>query len=400
MDIGFSSIIHVRTELPFPLVLPSSEILFCWEPKANVAAFIPEGIVGSVQWHRCCGFLTPEEVYGESPLDQDESVYLSRPYRMSSHLKNRSSNLVTAQLLPGKNGGFIEARPYTVSNLFLLDYEKNINTEEVLSRATESINNIIGVHQLLSIDPLLRPIKIEGDAGVSLIMKASVPEGLTKATPIEILKKLTTFEFSNADGGPIIPTNSIEDLLGHKLGADGLIQLSKLVRTKKPTELFHELFLSSIRKLKRGSAALAIIDAQSAFETAVASMLRDALKEEKLRDEQIDKQFSKELHLLKLRLKKIDEIAGRYTKERFLGSTTGNNWDKCLYKLRNEIVHGGKRSISFTEGKKGIVAGLKAVKYLHNLCPLFARKVMWAENALDLPHIRETAGRLSRFIEY
>jgi len=111
------------------------------------------------------------------------------------------------------------------------------------------------------------------------------------------------------------------------------------------------------------------------------------------------------LHLLQRRLRELDNLALEYANTTggrcnpFLDSDSEREWRECLYDLRNEIVHGGRRSTAFDETKRAIIAGLKAVNYLHGMCPHFERNFMWAGEALELHHLSESAGRLFRLFE-
>jgi hypothetical protein len=42
---------------------------------------------------------------------------------------------------------------------------------------------------------------------------------------------------------------------------------------------------------------------------------------------------------------------------------------------------------TFEETKRAIIAGLKALNYLHGMCPHFERNFMWAGQALELQHL-------------
>jgi hypothetical protein len=205
----------------------------------------------------------------------------------------------------------------------------------------------------------------------------------------------------------VVGANTLTDLVGNKPSEEGLGLYYKLVREEHRLELFHQLIFSAIRRLKRREMALAVIDAQSGFESAVASMLKDGLRAKGWTDAKIDGtlRFRGHLHFLQPRLQELDKIAEAYMSpisepfKPFSGSDTETEWRENLYNLRNEIVHGGRRTTTFEETKSAIVSGLKAVNYLHGMCPYFARSFMWTDQALELKHLDESAGRLFRLFE-
>jgi hypothetical protein len=83
----------------------------------------------------------------------------------------------------------------------------------------------------------------------------------------------------------------------------------------------------------------------------------------------------------------------------FAKSAAYARWKDDLYRLRNQIVHTGLREVSFDLAKRGLIAGLHAVDAINDLAPVFARSMRWSGDALDLPHIQQSAGRLSRLFE-
>lgn len=404
MTKNFRSIIHVRWELPFPILLPS-HAFFCWEPKEEVAVFVPEGHVGSLQWNRMCSLCLPEVVFGEKPLAQDPNMFSKHDYKLASVNSKSKKRVFTAELLHGPNGGFIEAKPYTVANIFLCTSSPDsINDKSITLRANAVLNNIIDIYRLLSLDPLLRPINEDTDHYYTIISEATLPKHLHNLSAREILTHIEEMTFGGEMGkGRVnkIGIDSFEDLKGNKLSSENIEFFNKAIQFEHQLELFHQLIFSAIRRLKRKEGALAIIDAQSSFESAVASMLKDGLHSKGWNDEDIKSafEFKGRFHLLIHRLIQLEEIANEFNKINFFKSDAEREWRLYLYDIRNEIVHGGKREVSFDEAKRGIVSGLKAIRFLNDMCPLFERKNMWSMKTLELPHIQKTSGRLSRIFE-
>jgi hypothetical protein len=203
-----------------------------------------------------------------------------------------------------------------------------------------------------------------------------------------------------------IGLNSFDDLLsGPVLPAGTVSLLASLMRAPQGLELFHQLVLSAIRRLKRGEHAFAILDAQSAFESFVAVLVVESLGRQGRTPPDIDREMAPggAFHTLQRRLQHLDRVAATRTagtpSGAFLGSPDEKRWRADLYSLRNRIIHGGIRDISFPEAKSAIVVGLHAIAAIQALAPEFSRTMTWAGSALDLPHIKQSAGRLSRLFE-
>jgi hypothetical protein len=163
---------------------------------------------------------------------------------------------------------------------------------------------------------------------------------------------------------------------------------------------------SAIRRLKRNENALAVLDAQSAFETLVAVLVVESLRNQGQTPEQIEVEMAARgrVHTLQRRLEELDRIAAAQTPvnlqpRRFLGSPEETRWRSALYGLRNRIVHEGIRIVPFAEAKDALVAGLHAIHSIQSLIPAFNRAMTWSGAALDLGHIQPSAGRLSRLFE-
>ena len=110
------------------------------------------------------------------------------------------------------------------------------------------------------------------------------------------------------------------------------------------------------------------------------------------------------VHTLWRRLEELDRIAagqaGPSTQPLpFLGSPEEALWRTALYALRNRVVHEGLRDVPFAEAKAGLVAGLHAIHRVQELTPSFNRAMIWSGPALDLGHLEQSSGRLSRLFE-
>lgn len=409
MSKKYTSVVHVRWELPFPLMLPSNGFL-CWEPGEGVAAFNPEGHIGKIQWKRTCEFISPEIIFHEIYQIQDQRSMPTHSYKMTSKLRT-GEEILTAELYGGPEGGFAEARAYTVANIFLcIAHPESYKDKSIVERANAAMNNVIELYRFFTLDPLQRPIRSHVDHYCTTLSEASVPQKFQQLPPDELLENINQLYFGSEVGKNrcyLLGLCSCEDLETYSLLPENIQDLYNFVREEHKLELFHKLIFSSIRWLKRKEGALATIDAQSAFEASVASMLRDGLISEGWNRSKIDRElvYKGSLHLLQSRLKKLDEIARTDAKRNsrsftpFLGSKIETDWRQNLYNIRNEIVHKGKRELSFDIAKEAIVSGLKAISYLNCMCPIFSRQFMWKGQATELQHINESAGRLFRLFE-
>jgi hypothetical protein len=158
------------------------------------------------------------------------------------------------------------------------------------------------------------------------------------------------------------------------------------------------LLLSSIRRLKRSEHALAVIDAESAFESTVAAILVEQLKSQARSASEIEALLAPRgrFHMLQQRLVELDRIAAS---KHFLGSNAESVWRTDLSALRNRVVHEGLRDVTFDVAKKAVTAALRAVDAVQGLAPAFERQLNWTGSAVDLPHIEQSAGRISRLFE-
>ena len=405
----YTAVVHVRWELPFPLMLPEGAFL-CWEPGEGIGLFDASGQVGTLLWKRSCSFLPTETVFGITPRQQQHESFPIHDHRQDCVLSD-GKHVTTAEIYRGPDGGFAEARPFTVANVFLcVSSPGSYRDEAITDRACAALNNLIDIYRFITMDPMVRPIENKKDHYCTLISEAYVPDSLQHLSTDKLLLRIDELRFGSIIGKNrlyIVGTNTLTDLAGNKLTQAGLSLYYRLVREEHQLELFHQLIFSAIRRLKRKEGALAVVDAQSAFETAVAGMLKDGLRATGMTEKEIDTalEYGGQLHLLQRRLRELDNLAVKYAASvgghcnPFLESDCEREWRKCLYDLRNEIVHGGRRTATFEETKRAIIAGLKAVNYLYSMCPHFERSFMWADEALELQHLSESAGRLFRLFE-
>jgi hypothetical protein len=113
IDRRYTSVIQVRWELPFPLML-REEAFLCWEPGEGVGVFNPSGHIGTLQWKRSCTFLTAKDVFGVTPRTQASESLPTHSYRQDCVLTD-GKHVTTAD--HGGQDGF--RGTFTVANIFL-----------------------------------------------------------------------------------------------------------------------------------------------------------------------------------------------------------------------------------------------------------------------------------------
>lgn len=403
----FEAVAHVTWELPFPLRLPPRAFL-TWEPAEGKALFDPRPNVGELSWSRSSRLLPAKDLYGdlgpENPHSYPEHGYLVTCSDPSG------KTVKTANLTGGRDGGFSEARPYTFANLFLCLRELgSYASPTVRERAAASLNNFIDIYRFVTMDPLARSLDASRDCYYTMVSVAELPQGLREIEAEKILLRVGELKFGHMIGrnrSHTVGLNSFSDLYpGPELTPDVLKAIYPLAESRHEMELFHQLVLSAIRRLKRNETALSVLDAQSAFESFIAVLIVEELGRRGLSAQQVEHEmtYPQSLHSLAPRLKELDVIAkgsaAGWAFAPFAKSAAYVRWKDDLYRLRNRIVHTGLREVSFDSAKRGLVAGLRAVDAINELDPLFARPLRWSGGAVDLPHIEQSAGRLSRLFE-
>jgi hypothetical protein len=403
----YEALVHVLWELPFPLRLPPA-VFFCWEPAERVALFDPRPEVGEIAWRRKSSFLRAEEVFPN--LGFPNQCYPTHDYLVTSHLRS-GREIKTALLSRGPEGGFAEARPYTIANLFLCLRERaDYATPAVIERAGVALNNILDVYRFVTMDPLARSVRADRDCYYALASVAELPADVGDIDPQAALHMIATLSFGTIIGvnrAHHIGLNSFDDLIaGKTVPPDALRLFDSLISAPHNLELFHQLIFSAIRHLKRDEHALAVLDAQSALESLVAVLVVESLARQGKTLSQIETEMvsGSRLHTLQRRLEELDRIAAAQASpggqpRQFLGSPEEIQWRAHLYSLRNRIVHEGLRTVPFGDAKAAIAAGLHAMHRIQDLTPAFGRTMMWSGHALDLAHIQQSAGRISRLFE-
>ncbi len=181
------------------LRLPPQAIL-CWEPQEGVATFAPLARVGMVQWRRTCPLITSERLFGDLYAPEAEHALPTHEYRMNAVIAGKE--IPAVQLTSGANGGFDEACPYTVANLWLcLRKREEFAISGLMERAAAALNNILRLHSLLAADGYTRPIRPDLDSYYTLFSLARIPEDWPQLTAHALLRdRLNDLRFESKLG--------------------------------------------------------------------------------------------------------------------------------------------------------------------------------------------------------
>jgi hypothetical protein len=151
-------------------------------------------------------------------------------------------------------------------------------SDDLVRRAAEAVNNVLGAYRFVTLDPLVRDLRADLDSYYTIVSIGNLPM-MGDTDPFTALKAIDQVQFGTELGVSRfhrVGASSFADLFSPEPLPDQLLTIfDELVHQQHDLELFHHLMFSAIRRLKRHEHALAIFDAQSAFETLVASILAE-----------------------------------------------------------------------------------------------------------------------------
>jgi hypothetical protein len=185
-------------------------------------------------------------------------------------------------------------------------------------------------------DPLARSVRPDRDCYYALVSVADLPKNLGDVEPQAALRMVSNVVFGSVIGvnrAHHVGLDSFDDLLaGEVIPADAYQLFESLISGAHSLELFHQLMFSAIRRLKRNEHALAVLDAQSAFESLVAVLVVEALTRQGRSTQQIKAEMASggRLNTLQRRLKELDRVAAgdaaNARSRRFLGCREEVRW--------------------------------------------------------------------------
>lgn len=276
----YAAVAHVYWELPFAFRLPPHAFI-CWEPDEGSALFDPKPAVGALHWTRICQFLNAKDVFADVGLSQNDHVYPKHDYKITCVTSGKELPII--QLHSGPSGGFSEARPFTIANIFLcLKDLAEHSKPDVFKRAEAALNNIINLYRFFTQDPLSISLCLARDSYYTTISVAPIPSEWPELPAKEILQRLGELQFGSTlgqDRSHNIGLGGGDNLIAGAVLPQEILQLFfQWITSNIQLEVFHQLLLSAIRRLKTREFALSVVDAQSAFESNVCIILIEALK--------------------------------------------------------------------------------------------------------------------------
>jgi hypothetical protein len=387
-------------DLPFYFRLPSIGF-FTWDPDCDVAIIHPKQRAGEVSFSKTCKFVDAQKL-----LDAPCS-HLEGPTNYEYLLKCEGENgieISTLHINTKPTGGFTEFRAYSEVTIFIIvEGNQNSLTDELIVRTFQVLNHFIDIYRIITQDPFVHRIDEKHDTYLVDFSFGSVPEQYNNS-PINILKNIQSIPFSKDIGKGRelkLRLNSLEDLFpGKILKKDALDNFSKLIKTAYNMPLHYELIFTAQVELKRRNYHIAILEAETAFETYItATLLEISVSLGMNRDLLLaDFENPKKLGLLSQRLKKLDSMIHNYrklkaleSKPTFIESTIYAEWKNHLYKIRNKIVHEGWRFASFDLAKQGIAVCKSAIKEIEDRLPGISNLIQIYPG---VDHLQDTSGRL------
>jgi len=392
---------HVRFELPFPTRLPARAIS-CWELDEGAAILMcsmPR--IGTVQWRRSSTLVDERRLLRERSVEEPSAAIDLNSYRQSNVLST-GEELFMTEIHGGAQGGFDEAHAYTIANIFLcLRQKADFGDGQPLRRAYAAMNNVLGIHALLAVDGYVRPLRQSLDTYATASSLAVVPADWPQMTAADLVRKFDQLGFATEIGHGrtmTIGTGSPDDLLQGQFNDSAIAMVVANCQDLFEPAPHQQLALSAIRRLRRREHVGAVIDAQSAVEVCVEGLLRRALLAAGRTEDQVDRDIADVG--LGVRIDRLDALSrAKGVERRFGPSAERTAWNRDLASLRHDIVHRGVRDITFEQARRGIAAGLTAMKTLEDNWPDFFPRIRWDGDFLKAEHLKESAGKLYRLFD-
>ena len=186
---------------------------------------------------------------------------------------------------------------------------------------------------------------------------------------------------------------------GETLEGEHLNNLIKLTAQEYQIPLHYDLILNAQTQLKKHNYHVAIIEAETAFEVYVENTLIKIAVELKRKEETVKElEYPGSYDQPGKRLKGLDEFISSYRTnnklkelDNFVGSDQYKEWDIKLYKVRNDVVHGGLRKITFEKTRDAIHSVKIAISKIEQSIAGLADHV---QICADVNHLNNTAGKI------
>lgn len=397
-------VVAARLPVPFCLRLPP-QLFLSWDPEASVCGILSFRRLGTVSFSN--GWTPPPD-----PSFRPEMVidaYAPPPQEIPAHgmcmvCKTSDEKTIPSLLIStGPRGGFSELRGYSDMIVYVV-VENQLGTAEQLNvRVFKALNRFLDVYRAVTQDPYVHRLDPALDVFLVAYRDAIVPAHLDGSSVQEILSRLG--DVQHPEGGDRYRfhyrLNTLEDLYpGPILEPSILQEIESLAPQKYELPLHYELLFKAQEELKKRRYHIAVLEAETAFEVYIAqTLLAVAVHNGEPQPTVLAAMADyKKLQLLNRRILKLDAAITEHRRAQgltamaaFKGSPEYVEWDARLYKPRNEIIHGGRRAMTFTEARDGIEAGKKAILAIEARIPALAHRV---QIAAGVGHLQNTAGRL------
>ncbi len=391
-------VVAARFDLPFYLRLPPN-VFHSYDSEFGVCSILPMQRLGETSFGKKTCLLEKSYLldgYCESPLQSYEVA--GYDYKMTSVLENNEEK-PTLEIFVKKNGGFKQLRAYSEIIIWIYVKDKEVDNDKVRNRVFENLNHFLNLYSLITQDSYLHEINEKLHPYYIEYLVGQIPEELKDAPPIKILTSLDKIKF-NLDMGQFrqitISTNSIDDLFPGKILEDKFMNILISNATKKyDMPLHYKLILESQRQLKLKNFHVCIIEAQTAFESYISTVISRFLLDAHYTDVQIQEYLNS--NMLKRRLRKLDELIRTYKQSLsesycdFVDSELYNEWNANLYGLRNQVVHAGLRDLNFDKCKGALSVGKRCIFHFEDMLPNFRNDVQIYKG---IDFIQETPGRV------
>ncbi|HMQ79970.1 MAG TPA: hypothetical protein PKE39_01675 [Ignavibacteria bacterium] len=373
-------VVSAKFDLPFYLRLPSNRFL-SYDEKHKICVIIPLQRLGEKIFNKKTKLAEEQELLDDPQIHElTTRKILGYDYKVVSDYNDKQ--ITTLETRIQENGGFTQLQAYTEITMFIYVLNENPKSEDIKKRLFANLNHFLKIYKLVTQDPFITKIDKElnlyyVDWGIGKIKETAKDQDVNE---ILWLKDVIFSSQIGEDRGIQLQTNSIEDLYpGSMLDQEYLQIFANSILGEYELPLFYDLILEAQRQLKFRNFHIAIIEAQSAFESYTSQLLTTFFKREGLSLEQIanffqDNMFHKRLKILDGHIANYKNLRGELYNN-FINSNLYLEWKEDLYRLRNKIVHEGFREIDFESTRDAISITKDVIFHFEKTLPEFSNTV-------------------------
>lgn len=402
----------VKFDLPFYLRLPSSRF-FTWDPKFKYACIIPGQFIGEESFSRICnkivdttktlGITQPCNLL-DSPGEDKQGIQYKYP--VASVIEDGNEYL-TQIIDTNSDGGFVQLKPFTEIKIFLVS-DRDILTDDIKERSLDILNHFLDVYRIITQDPSIHRIYNLNTYLIDyLIGEKDITENFNDEDALEILKNIDKYDFPNGIGelrSTEQRIGTLDDIFpGKTLMKEYLDNFAKLTVQVYKIPLHYDLILNAQTQLKRHNYHVSILEAETAFEVYVENtLIKVALAVGNNIEDELNYKTKintkGKYHKLADRIKGLDKYISDYRVnnkfekiDNFVDSDQYKEWKEKLYEVRNEVVHGGLREITFEQTQDAIHSAKIAISKIEKSIGELADYV---PICADVNHLNNTAGKI------